>query len=83
MVCTFGEKKCGSAGFCLIGCTGAACNLPNGASCNGDDECASDICFANGSASGGTCTQSCNATNEATLCTFGQHKCDPDNGYCI
>jgi hypothetical protein len=82
-VCTFGAKKCGTSGMCVVTCTGGTCSLADGQACNGDDECASNICFANGSAFGGTCTESCTAANEKTVCTFGQHKCDPDMGYCL
>ncbi len=83
-VCNFGAHKCGSAGICLVGCTGAVCNLPDGQACKGDQECASDICFANGNANGGACSEKCTAANEATVCNFGQHKCsDANNGLCL
>ncbi len=83
-VCNFGAHKCGSAGFCLSTCTGAVCNLPDGQACKGNQECASDICFANGNASGGSCSENCTAANAATVCNFGQHKCsDANNGLCL
>lgn len=82
-VCNFGRHQCGESGMCLIACTGGTC-LADGQACNGDLDCASDICFANGSASGGACSEYCNAANEAKVCTFGQHKCsDPNNGICL